>query len=296
MRVFVTGATGYIGQAIIRALVQAGHEVGGLYRTQEKEGAVRALGAVPVFGNLRDPETYQHFAAESAAVIHAAFESPDLDRTATEHLISALKAEGENKCFVLTSGVLVLGDTGTKAADEGASVERPFPLVAWRPPLERFVLEQANEQLATSVIRPGFVYGGGNKKTVLYSYAESALHDGVSRYVGPGTNHMAYVHRDDLAQLYRLLVEQRARGIFHGVDGSKVTNAELAREVSTRAGKGGKVESIPLEVARKQVGPFADAFAVEQRVVSRRSAELGWRPAHADILDDIKTAITEHRH
>jgi nucleoside-diphosphate-sugar epimerase len=296
MRVFVTGATGYIGQAIVQALVRAGHEVGGLFRSREKEEALRSLGAVPVFGNLRDPETYQHFAAESAAVIHAGFESPELDRSASEHLISALKAEGGNKCFVLTSGVLVLGETGTKAADESASVERPFPLVAWRPPVERYALGQANEQLAVSVIRPGFVYGGGSKKTVLYPYAESALHHGVSRYIGPGTNHMAYVHRDDVAQLYRLLVEKRARGVFHGVDSSKVTNAELARAVSTAAGKGGKVEGVPLEVARKQMGPFADAFAVEQQVVARKSTELGWRPSHTNVLDDVGAAITEHRH
>ncbi len=294
MRVFVTGATGYIGQAVVRALVLAGHEVGGLHRSKEGEAVVRGLGAVPVFGHLRDPETYQHFAAESAAVIHTAFESPDTERLVVEHLVSALKAEGGQKVFLLTSGVLVLGETGPTPADESASTERPFPLVAWRPPLERYALDQADGQLATAIVRPGFVYGGV-PKSVLLSYVDSALKNGAARYIGAGTNRMAYVQRDDLAQLYRLIVEQRARGVFHGVDSSAVTTAELATAVSRAAGKEGKTQSVPPEVARKEGGPFADAFTVEQRVTTTRSPTLGWKPKFTNILDAVPAAVAERR-
>lgn len=293
MRVFVTGATGYIGSAVVRALVQAGHEVGGLVRSRDKEAEVRALGAVPIVGRLQDPETYQHFAAESAAAIHTAFESPTLEQSTAEHLIAALKAEGEQKTFVLTSGVLVLGDTGNRPVDESASTDNAFRPVAWRPAIERYVIDQANEQLATAVIRPGFVYGKG-RKSVLTSYVQSAL-KGPARYIAPGTNHMAYVHRDDVAELYRLIVEKRARGMFHGVDESRVTNQELATAVSRAAGQGGKTQALPIEEARQKIGPFADAYLLEQQVVSRRSRELGWQPKHRNILDDIEAAIAENR-
>ncbi len=291
MRVFVTGATGYIGQAVVRALVQAGHEVGGLYRSKEKEKLVRDLGAVPIYGNLKDFELYQHFAAESKAVIHTAFESPETERLVAEYLTSALKAEGEEKSLVFTSGVLVLGDTAGASAGETSSTDQPFPLVAWRPAVENYALIQATDHLAVAVIRPGFVYGGGGK-SVLASYVQSALKDGAARYIGSGQNHMAYVHRDDLAQLYRVLIETRARGIFHGVDESNVTTAELAKAVSEAAGKKGATRSVPLEEARAFAGPFADAFTLEQRVTSTRSRVLGWTLKHPNILDSVPAAVS----
>src|SRR5206468_143023 len=150
-----------------------------------KEQSVRALGAVPIYGHLADPELYQHFAAESDVVIHAAFESPDRERFVAEELISALKAEGEKKSFILTSGVLVLGETGATPVDEKASTERPFPLVEWRPGVERYALDQATDDLSVAVVRPGFVYGGDTGGT-LGGYVHSALERGATEFVGAG--------------------------------------------------------------------------------------------------------------
>lgn len=290
MRVFVTGATGYIGSAVVRSLVAAGHEVGGLVRSREKEAVVKAMGAVPIFGHLADPELYQHFAAESAAVIHTAFESPASDLAACEALISAQKAEGYDKIFILTSGVLVLGDTGGAVVDETGSTENPWPGVAWRPANERYVLGQAEGEFVTAVVRPGFVYGGDGRG-VLASYVQSAVDRGASEYVGDGTGVLSYVHVDDLADLYRLIAEKRAKGVFHGVDDSTATHAEIATAVSRAAGKDGKTKGVSLQDAEKAMGPFASAFVIKERVRTSRAQEVGWKPKHKGVLDDVARAV-----
>jgi nucleoside-diphosphate-sugar epimerase len=295
MRVFVTGSTGYVGSAVVRAFVAAGHEVGGLVRTAEKERVVRELGAIPIYGHLGDPETYQHFAAESQAVVHAAFESPESERATAETLLSALIAEGaedDPKSLIFTSGVWVIGNTGATVADESASTDNPFPMVAWRPAVERYVLDGGNEEVATAVVRPGIVYGG-KKGGLFASHFDSAIKTGMATYIGTGTNHVPFIHVDDLAQLYLKLAEKRARGLFHGVDSAPVTVAEFAEAASRAAGKGGKTQSWPIEAARRQMGLFADAFVLDQRVVSTRGASVGWLPRHKSAVASIDEAFRE---
>ena len=297
MRIFITGGTGYIGSAIVRALVEAGHSVTGLVRSPEKEAALRGLGATPVCGDLKEPSAYMDVAAEHDAAIHAAFEygdrGADVDRMAVETLLAAASAGAGPRSVVYTSGVWVLGNTGERLADEDASTAGAAPIVAWRPTHERLVLEAAGGQLATAVVRPGMVYGGKGGQVV--AFFSSATKEGAATYVGSGTNRWSLVHRDDLAQLYRLVVEKRARGIFHGVDGAPVTVADAARAASQVAGKGGATRSTPLEEARKQMGPMANALCLDQIVGARRSAEFGWKPKYVSFPDSARAAFEEWR-
>jgi nucleoside-diphosphate-sugar epimerase len=285
MHVFVTGATGYIGHAVVAELAAAGHAVTGLVRSDEKAGLVRRLGARAVIGDIADPATYREHAAEHEALVHTAFDASPAavaaDRTAVETLIAATHP-GKAQALIYTSGIWVLGATGNAPVFEGAPTDHPAPLVAWRPAHERLVLDAADHRLATAVIRPGIVYGG--RGGLLGAYFESAEKEGAAKYVGDGRNRLPMIHVEDLARFYRRLVEHGARGIFHAVDGNAVPVAEVARAASEAAGKGGATRSIPLDEARATLGPFADALALDQLVESRRAADLGWRPEHPGFL------------
>ncbi|MHB8417223.1 MAG: NAD-dependent epimerase/dehydratase family protein [Myxococcales bacterium] len=293
MRVFITGGTGFLGGAIVRALTKSGHHVSGLVRSAEKEAELRALGGVPVRGDMKDTRALAAAAAGHDALVHAAFEyGPEgaaRDRSTVEALLAA--AQGGAKAFVYTSGVLVLGLTGDAPADENASTAKAIPMVQWRPPIEKLTLDRASPSLAAVVIRPGFVYGA--TKGLVAGYFESATKEGAAAYVGDGSNHMAFVHRDDLGQLYRLVLEKGARGVFHGVDGGAARIAEVARAASEAAGKGGAVKSVPVEQARQKMGPFADALCADQIVTTRRAAEVGWKPAHPPLPAGLREAFAE---
>jgi nucleoside-diphosphate-sugar epimerase len=227
--------------------------------------------------------------------LHVAFDHGNAvatDRAAIEALLAAAKDASAPRVVVYTSGVQVLGNTATPA-DESASTEGAVPLVAWRPAHERLTLEAANDAVTTAVIRPGFVYGGPN--SLIAGYAESARGAGAAVYVGGGKNRLSFVHRDDLAVLYRLVIEKRAQGIFHGVDGASPSLASLARAVSAAMGKGGATSSLPVEQARAKMGLAADALCTDQVVVTKRSAELGWRATHLTLDTDrgVEAAVAE---
>lgn len=288
MRIFVTGASGYIGHAVTGELAAAGHEVTGLVRSDEKAELMRRLGARAVIGDIGDPATYREHAAEHDGIVHTAFDMQrpaETDRRAVETLLS-VAAGSKRKVLIYTSGVWVLGETGDTPASESTPTDHPLHLVAWRTAIERMVLEAGVHHLATVVLRPGIVYGG--RGGIPGSYFQSAEEEGAARYVGDGSNRLPLIHLEDLARCYSRLVEHHARGVFHAVDGNAVPLAEVARSASEAAGKGGATRSIPLEEARRTLGPFADALVLDQVVESRRGAEIGWRPEHPNFLGEVE--------
>lgn len=295
MKIFVTGSTGYVGTAIVAALVKAGHQVTGLLHNPEKEGLLKSLGATPFKGGLEAVDEWKEKAAQHEAVLHAGFAKegnpPETDKKVVETLLPALQAGGVTQSFVYTSGIWVLGNTQGKAVDESGPTDKAFAMVVWRPAIEQTVLKASSRQFSTAVIRPGLVYGG--KAGILAMLWGGALKDGAATTVGDGQNHWPMIHRDDLAQLYRLVAEKRGTGIFHGVDGVPVKYAEVAQAVSKAAGKGRAVKSWPLEEAKKTMGPFAEALVLDQVVAAKRSNELGWKCAHASFASSAAGAFKE---
>src|SRR5687768_2221827 len=199
MRVFLTGATGYIGSAVAAALRNAGHEVGALIRPDADSKHLRDLGAFLIAGDLESLPSLRDQLESYDAFVHTAQSrqrTVEGDRAAVD-TFTALPGH-----FVYTSGVWVLGNTSS--SDETSPVN-PLPLVAWRPPHEELVLGSGG-----AVLRPGCVYGG--RQSLLADWFVSASQNRPLQIVGDGTNRWAMVHLHDLTDLYVRALEQRTAG------------------------------------------------------------------------------------
>lgn len=294
MRVFVTGGTGLIGSAVVDALLQGGHRVTVLTRTPAKAAALRKKGATLHEGGIQDPQSYAALAGEHEALVHMAIDyakdTVQSDRTAIDTLVAAA-GKSKPRLVVYTSGCWVLGPTGDRPADESAGTDHPAQAVAWRPPHERLVLSAAGDGLVTAVVRPGMVYGGaGGMIGPLFA---SAVERQPVSVVGDGTNRWSLVHREDLAQLYRVIVERHVAGIYHGVDGAPMTVADVGRAASRAAGADGVIALVPLAEARRKLGPVADAICMDQVLAAPRARALGWAPTCASFSDCAPRAFRE---
>ncbi|RSM96085.1 NAD-dependent epimerase [Streptomyces sp. WAC 01325] len=279
MRVFLTGGSGYIGRATIGALLRHGHTVEALARNDRAAETVRALGAAPVPGGLKDLGVLNAAAAGAEAVVHLAqAESGDEDLAAA----TAMQDGIGSGPYVHTGGTWVYGDT-PGVADETAPWNPPS-LVAWRKPVEEAVLRRARQGGRPVLVQPGLLYGGENRLIDLF-YTSPGKDGGAIPCIGTGENHWPLVHVDDIAELYVAALKAAPGAVYVGVGGVNPTARDCALALSRAAGIDGKVVSISLERARERMGPIADAFALDQQFTPARArAELGWVPAHTDPL------------
>ena len=298
MRVFVTGATGFIGGAVAAACERAGHEVWGLVRDKNKARRVEEAEIRPVFGALDDPASYSAAARDCHVLVHCAAESSarqwDLDRSAIETLLDAARSAGTVRKVIVTSGVWLYGDTGSQMVDESSPLNPPAP-VAQRPGHEQMVLAANGGRLQTLVIRPGCVYGGAGSLTGLWF--DSAVKEGAARIVGDGAVRWAMVHIQDLADLYVRAAESPWGGeIFNATDRSRFTVLECARAASLAAGHDGKVATVAVADAVKTMGAWAACLAMTQHVDSRKAVRLlGWQPRHGGFVDGAQRSFIAWR-
>jgi nucleoside-diphosphate-sugar epimerase len=286
MKVFLTGATGYIGTAVADRLRAAGHAITGLARSDEAAARLKSSGITPARGDFTDPASVGSAARQADGVISMATTyNPAIDGPAIDSILEALA--GTNKPFVYTSGIWSHGDTGGAVVDE-TSPPRPAALVAWRQGVEDRVQAAARRGIRTVVIRPAIVYGRGGGLPA--EFVQSARKEGAARYVGTGKNRWPFVHVDDLADLYLLALEQAPAGsVLLGVAGPSRTVSDVAAAASRGAGAGGRTVAWPLEEARQKLGPYADALVLDQQASGRRAQELlGWQPHRPDVLEDIE--------
>jgi nucleoside-diphosphate-sugar epimerase len=301
MRIFLTGATGYIGSAVLDALVRAGHDVTTLVRDHNKAERVRSRGGHPAVGNLGEPESFRVAAEAQDGYIHTAYDwtgGPAIERAGLDAIVKAARrprtagGKGPQKRFIIyTSGVWVLGPV-PEPATEDAPIN-PVSLVSWRPDHEQMILGAASPTLRTMVVRPGIVYGGGHG--IVGNLLKSAS-NGLVRVIGDGNNHWPLVYDRDLADLYvRLSSDEEASGVFHANDEGDECVNDIVSAISPYLPLRPDVRHVPIEEARNKMGPFADALALDQVVRSPRARALGWTPSLHSVGGNAARLLEEWR-
>ena len=298
MRVFVTGATGYVGTAIVRELLDAGHHVVGLARSDTSAEALTAAGAEVHRGALADLEGLREVVAASDGVVHAAFNAvrrggnlgTEVDyaaavqeeRRAIDTLGDALA--GSDRPFVVTSGTAGLAP-GRVATEE--DVLDPGPATALRATLEGAALSFATRGVRVSVVRLApSVHGDGDHGFVpaLIGVARAT---GVSACVGDGSNRWAAVHRLDAARLYRLALETAPAGArLHAVGDEGVPLREIAAVIGRRLNL--PVTTVSREEAGGHFGWFAPFAAFDNRASSTLTQKrFDWHPVRPGLITDL---------
>ena len=279
MRVVLTGGTGYIGSAVLRRLLEQGHEVTAVVRSEASAAAVRDAGATPALGELSDAAWFGALLADADGAIHTA----DLGAAGDDAVLDAVESAfgGTDRPYVHTGGVWSWG-SGAELTEE--SPLAPPALTSWRAAREARILEA---DVAASVIAPAVVYGhgGGIPVGVL---AGSRDAEGVVTLVGSGEQHWASVHVDDLADLYVRALEQGATGVFIGASGDDSTVRQLGEAVS------GSVRAETVEASRERLGAgFADALLLDQQVSGEKARRiLGWAPSGPSLLDELRDGVS----
>jgi nucleoside-diphosphate-sugar epimerase len=299
MRVFLTGATGYVGSAVLDALLRSAHEVTALVRDPEKAERVSLRGVHPILDDLAKPSSYSGAAETCDAIIHTALEGskrgPKVDRQAIEALLGAAirrTAKGQPVTVIYTSGVWVLGNTSGAAAEDAPL--RPIPLVTWRPDHEKMVLDAGRgRSLKTAVVRPGVVYGGA--RGIIGDLLKDAA-NGLLRIVGDGRNHWPCVYDRDLADLYvRITAHPEASGVFHANDEADERVGDIVDAIAEQAKMRPDVRHVPIEEARAKLGPYAEALALNQIVRSPRAHAIGWAPTLHSVARNVARLNEEFR-
>lgn len=293
MRVFVTGATGFIGSAIVRELIGEGHEVLGLARSDAAAKSLIAVGAQVHRGDLEDLESLRSGAAAADGVIHTGFIHDfskfkavcETDRYAIEALGSALA--GSDRPLIITSGTVII-TPGRLATEETVSDSNSttFPRIA----SEEAALSVAARGVHISVVRLSPSVHGDGKYGFISALISIARDKGISAYVGDGLNRWPAVHRLDAAHLFRLALEKGSAGArYHGVAEEGIAVRDIAEVI-------GRHLNIPVvakspEEAAGHFGWFAAFTGLDCPASSKLTQErLGWHPTHTGLISDLDQA------
>ncbi len=287
MRVFVTGATGFIGSRVVRELIENGYEVLGMARSAEGEKKLGAMGARAHRADLADLDALRGGAEGADAVIHLAFshdfskflETCAIDRRAIEALGSVLA--GSARPFLVTSALGALVGPGQIATEDIVpAADSPFPRVSEQT-------ARSLEGVDVRVIRLSQTHDAF-KQGLVTNAIEIARRTGVSAYAQEGANRWAAVHVDDVARLYRLALEKGESGaVCHGVAEEGVPMRDIAEAIGKRLGA--PVRSLTREKAREHFGWF-DMFAGQDLIASSAVTKhkLGWIPTGPGLIEDIE--------
>jgi len=287
MRVFVTGATGFIGSAIVRELVANGHEVLGLARSDEGAAKLEKAGVAVHRGSLEDVETLKNAAAKADGVIHTAFihdfsnmpASAKTDTIAIQAMGSVLAGSGRPLVIASGTALLAQGKLGTENDEASGTVN------TLRAPSEQAITELAAQGVRSSVVRlPPSVHGEGDHG-FMHVLIGIARQTGVSAYVADGLNRWPAVHRLDAARVFRLALEKGTPGArYHAVGDEGVPT----RVIATAIGRG---TNLPVQggATAEHFGWMGHFFSLDVPASSMLTRErLGWEPTGLGLIADLE--------
>jgi nucleoside-diphosphate-sugar epimerase len=302
MRIFVTGATGYIGGSVAMRLRKAGHQVVGLARSEASATKLRRLGIEPCMGSLADGELLAEEARRADAFVNAA--SSD-NRDVVAAVLPALA--GSSKPFVQTSGSSLVadhaeGNGGGKIYDEETPVE-PVPERAARQALNAEILAAAGRGVRTIVLCPSLIYGSGTgahrDSVQVPRLIDLAKQSGIPRHIGRGENIWSHVHIDDLVELFMLALDKAPAGSFFYAENGEASMKQVAQAIGRMLGIGDRTETWPLAEAIESWGRESAlfTFASNSRVRAVRARrQLNWQPKGPPLLVDIENGSYRRIH
>ena len=288
MRVFVTGAAGFIGTATTKELLANGHKVLGLARSDANAEALEKSGAEVHRGSLEDLDSLRKGAKETDGTIHLAFihdfskfpENGQIDKRAIEAMGDVL--EGSNKPFIVTSGTGLIAP-GNLCTEDMRPAASPFsPRVS-----EQVGLAYASRGVRAMAIRLPQVHGGDGKAGLITFLIDAARRTGAVAYVGDGGDRWPSAHRLDVARLYRLALEKGVDdGVYHAVAEEGVSMRQIAKVLGRALDL--PVVSIKREEAGAHYGPLAMFAGLDVPASSAKTqAQLGWKPTEIGLIADI---------
>ncbi len=294
MKIFMTGASGYIGGTVAASLMKTGHSIAGLARTEAAAAKLRAHGIEAVRGDLASHGIVRNAARSADAVINCAnAEDPFVVAAIIEGLA------GSGKAFLHTSGSSVVGDKAAgkvspKIHHEDTPLD-PLPGKIQRVAVQRAVLAAAGESVRSVVLCPCLIYGrgsGANPDSIqVPSLIRQAVKSGIPRHIGAGENIWSTVHIDDVADAYLLALEGARAGSFFYIENGEASLKSIVEAIARLLGGKQAAQSWDIDAAIAEWGPQAAWFSLggNSRVNADKARKmLGWKPQGADLVDEIE--------
>jgi nucleoside-diphosphate-sugar epimerase len=294
MKVFMTGASGYIGGTVADSLIKAGHPVAALARTEDTAARLRARGIEPVRGELSSHSVVRNAARNADAVINCA--NAD-DPFVVAALVEGLAGSG--KAFLHTSGSSIVGDKAAGKASPKIHHEdtplEPLPEKIQRVAVDRAVLASAAQGVRSVVLCPCLIYGQGrgahSESIQVPNLIRQAVRSGIPRYIGAGENIWSTVHIDDVAGAYLLALEAARAGSFYFIENGEASLKSIVESIARLLGGKRSPESWSIDEAVAEWGPQAAWFSLggNSRVSAEKARKmLGWKPAGAELFHEIE--------
>ncbi len=292
-KVFVTGASGYIGGSVAALLAKNDFEVSGLTRSAEKAAVLEAHGIKPVIGELTDASLLMECAVAADIVVDAA-DSDNADAVKT--FIRALA--GSDKTFIHTSGSSIVSDRANGEPSNRTFEEHteytPDPKKQARVDIDNLVIASATEDIRSVVICPCMIYGEGlgpkTESQQVPMLVNQAIKSGVARCIGRGENIWSTIHIADLANLYLKVIQTAPKGgIFFFAESGEVKFKDLAETIRESLSIKHPIEGWPVEKAIAEWGEGAAIFALgsNSRIRGEAAKKIGWKPTRESVLDDV---------